>query len=61
MSDTRPNNMRLRLPRGLDAHLHELADAQGVPVTNLVTVLLAQASKWEPVPDPEPDPTEARS
>lgn len=53
MAGTRPENVRLRLPTGLDAHLRQLADEQGVPLNTLLTVLLTQASGWSPVPKPE--------
>ena len=48
----RPNNIRVRLPKGLSEHLHQLAEEQGVPINTLATVLLAKASRWEPVPEP---------
>jgi hypothetical protein len=47
-------------PRGLSAHLHETAEEQGVPLTTLSAVLLAQASGWDPAPEADEVTCEGR-
>jgi hypothetical protein len=52
MAKTEPNNIRVRLPKGLHTRLHKMADEQGVPLSTLVTVLLGDACAWRPARRP---------
>lgn len=58
--DPRAESLRVRLPKDLRAHLHQMAEDQGITTNTLLVVLLAEASGWQlrPVEDKPDSPTE---